>query len=63
MLFAQTSFNSVTTITPTSSGTLKVNVENIDGCTPNNISSYSILLWDLDNFNTIIQHLKRYMYK
>lgn len=28
-------------ITPTSSGTLKVNVENIDGCTPNNISSYS----------------------
>ncbi len=28
-------------ITPTSSGTLKLNVENIDGCTPNNISSYS----------------------
>lgn len=28
-------------ITPNSSGTLKVNVENIDGCTPNNISSYS----------------------
>lgn len=28
-------------ITPTSGGTLRINIENIDGCSPNNMASYS----------------------